>query len=73
MITIEHSLNGDAYGDDVLTGLQRFAVLLRLQAQGLPSVANPLGGTTVHWTVIFFRLARPRTTPLPNPPPVGEG
>lgn len=42
------------------TRLPRYAVLLRLQARGLPSVASPLAGTTVHWTVVFLRLAHAR-------------
>ncbi|GMQ90094.1 MAG: hypothetical protein BMS9Abin10_0441 [Gammaproteobacteria bacterium] len=33
------------------------AFLLRSKDRGSPSVANPLAGTTVHWTVVLFRLA----------------
>ncbi len=50
------------------TGLSGFAQgpfspplsLLRSKAQGLPCVARPFDGMTVHWTVIFVRL-----TPVP--------
>ncbi len=38
--------------------LLRFAIRLRLQARGLPSVANPLSGTKVHWTFVLARFAR---------------
>jgi hypothetical protein len=32
--------------------LLRFAILRRSQARGSPSVVNPFGGTTVHWTLV---------------------
>ena len=37
-------------------GLQRCAILLRLQGQGLPSMAIPFGGRTIHWTFLLPRL-----------------
>jgi hypothetical protein len=37
--------------------LLRFAIQLRLQAQGSPSVANPLSGTKVHRTFVWTRFA----------------
>jgi len=38
--------------------LPRFAIRLRLQARGSPSVANPLSGTKVHGTFVLARFAR---------------
>ncbi len=38
--------------------LLRFAIRLRLQVQGSPSVANPLSGTKIHWTFVLARFAR---------------
>jgi hypothetical protein len=40
----------------------RSAVPLLSKAQGSPSMVNPLGGTTVQWTLVFSRLA-PVLTP----------
>ena len=37
---------------------QRFAIPLRSEVQGTPSVACPLGGTTIHRIVVFSHLAR---------------
>jgi hypothetical protein len=37
--------------------LLRFAIRLRLQARGSPSVANPLSGTKVHRTFVLVRFA----------------
>jgi hypothetical protein len=34
----------------------------RLQVLCLPSVASPFAGASVHWTLAFSRLTRPRTT-----------
>ena len=36
--------------------LQRFAILLRLQARGSPSMANPFDGSDVHRTLLCLRL-----------------
>jgi len=36
---------------------RRSAVPLRWEVRGLPSVASPLGGTTIHRIVVAFRLA----------------
>gem|GEM_PF-5085854 len=36
--------------------LRRCAILLRLQGQGLPSMATPFGGKNVHWTFLLPRL-----------------
>ncbi len=36
--------------------LPRCAFLLRLQAQGTPSVAHPFDGVAIHWVDTFFRL-----------------
>jgi len=30
----------------------RYAFLLRLEAQGSPSLANPLDGTAIHWMAV---------------------
>jgi hypothetical protein len=41
--------------------LPRCAVLRRLQVRGSPSLANPLGGTNVHWKFASIRLAHVRS------------
>jgi hypothetical protein len=33
------------------------AILLRWQARGSPSMANPLSGIKLHWSFILFRFA----------------
>jgi hypothetical protein len=38
----------------------RYALLQRSKARGLPSVASPFAGTSVHRTLVFIRL-----TPVP--------
>ena len=42
--------------------LQRFAVLLRSQGQGSPSVASPFGRVKRHWRFTFFGLTPVRST-----------
>ena len=37
--------------------LPRSAILLRWQARGSPSVANPLSGIKLHWSFILFCFA----------------
>ena len=36
--------------------LRRYAIVLRLQDRGSPSVASPFGGRKVHWTFLSLRL-----------------
>ncbi len=59
--SLEACLSGSGQGTFSLS-----LSLLRSKDRGSPSVANPLGGTTVHWTVVFFRLA-------PGPGPDARG
>jgi hypothetical protein len=37
----------------------RYALLQRSKARGLPSVASPFAGTSVHRTLVFIRLLTP--------------
>ena len=41
--------------------LQRYAVLLRLQGQGSPSVASPFGWGKRHWRFPLFGLTHVRS------------
>ncbi len=42
--------------------LQHFAVLLRLQGQGSPSMANPFGRVKRRWRFTLFGLTHVRST-----------
>ena len=42
--------------------LQRFAVLLRSQGQGSPSVVSPFGRVKRHWRFTLFGLTPVRST-----------
>ncbi len=48
-------------------GLPRYAFLLRLEVQGPPSLACPLGGTAIHWMAVCFRLAHGQALVAPKP------
>ena len=47
---------GFAPGESVGGRLLRYAILLRLQDQDVPSLARPFARQTVHWTVCSFWL-----------------
>ena len=50
----------------------RFAILLRLDVQGMPSLACPLDGTKVHWTFVCIRLALEHLGEPTQPPPLSQ-